>query len=174
MIKKTIKFTDFNGDDQLVEFNFNLSFEEAMEFSKKYSKELAELTEDATEEVTRAFLKVLIVESYGHKSDDGMSFDHTPKEAERFLKSPAYDALLKDLLFDSDKAAAFFQGILNINNEELEKLTKAGAEASKGNAQFQQAMGQLSQKAGESTATNGNPFAGMGTPDFTSKPVESN
>lgn len=116
MIKKTIQYVDFNGEEQVEDFYFNLSKAEIaeMELSKtgglstyikritaaKNSKELVEIFKD------------LLIRSVGRRSDDGKRFIKNDEIREEFTSSEAYSTIFMELAFQEEAAIEFMHGVV--------------------------------------------------------------
>jgi len=113
MLKRTIKYKDFNDTDKETVCYFHLSKAELVEMTidGTYEAQIRRIieTEDANKIIKE--LKSIIEKSYGVRSDDGERFIKTPELTTEFTQTAAYDALFMEL-FDADKAAEFFNGIL--------------------------------------------------------------
>lgn len=120
MITKTIKFTDYNGDEREEKFMFNLTKAELMEMEMGTTGGLAEMiqkiieTQDAPQ-IIKIF-KELILKAYGEKSADGRRFvkvnDAGVPLSIGFSQTEAYSQLFMELATDADAAAKFVQGII--------------------------------------------------------------
>ena len=130
MLKKTIKYTDYNGVERNEDFLFNLSKAEIMEMEMGTTGGLAEMITNIvkagdTPEIIRIF-KELILKAYGEKSADGKRFVKSKELSDGFAQTEAYSELFMELALDADKAAAFINGIvpgdMNVSEEELNKL----------------------------------------------------
>ena len=120
MLKKTIKYTDFNGVEREEDFFFNLSKAEIMDMQLSAQGGLDALitklikTEDMPE-IIKLF-KEIILKSYGEKSADGKRFsklDENGKPLSRaFSETEAFSNLYMELATDSDAAAKFVNGIV--------------------------------------------------------------
>lgn len=118
MIKKEIRFTDFDGNNQVEEAYFNLTEPEIVRLDAKFVGGLDAFTKNIDpvnrpEEVVDLFEDVLS-SSYGVKSEDGRRFVKDPVVVGQFLDSAAYSALFMELLSDAEAAAAFMEGVLTI------------------------------------------------------------
>jgi hypothetical protein len=118
MIKKEIRFTDFDGNVQVEEAYFNLTEPEIVRLDAKFVGGLDAFTKNIDpinrpEEVVDLFEDVLS-SSYGVKSEDGRRFVKDPVVVGQFLDSAAYSALFMELLSDAEAAAAFMEGVLTI------------------------------------------------------------
>ena len=116
MLKKTIKYTDYNGVERTEDFYFNLSKAEIMEMQLTtvggldvYLKKIISAQDMPT--LMRIF-KDLILKSYGVKSDDGRRFIKNEKLREEFEQTEAYSILYMELSTDAESAAAFVNGII--------------------------------------------------------------
>lgn len=117
MLKKTIKYTDFNGNENEETFYFNLNKAELskMELGKKggmsnYIKEAVEC-EDGAKMV--ALFDELILGSYGVKSEDGKRFIKSPQIREEFEQSPAYSEIFMEITNSAEAAEAFVKAVTN-------------------------------------------------------------
>lgn len=116
MLKKTIKYTDYDGNEREEDFYFNLSKPELMEMSLSASGGLDKYIERIIKTQDTAKLielfKDIIVRSYGVKSDDGKRFIKKPEITEEFTQTEAYSELFMLLSTDDKEAAAFINGIM--------------------------------------------------------------
>lgn len=116
MLKKTIKYEDFNGNQIEEDFYFNLTKAEIAEMELttegglKTRLDKIVKTKNAPE-LTKIF-KDLILRSYGQKSDDGKRFIKTPEMRHEFENHAAYSALFMELATDANAASAFVNGIV--------------------------------------------------------------
>lgn len=116
MLKKTIKYTDYNGVERTEDFYFNLNKAEIMEMQlttvgglDAYLKKIISAQDMPT--LMRIF-KDLVLKSYGVKSDDGRRFIKNDQLREEFEQTEAYSILYMELSTDADAAAAFVNGII--------------------------------------------------------------
>jgi hypothetical protein len=116
MLKKTIKFVDFDGNEREESHYFNLTKAELTEMEMSTNGGLTKMIEKIVE--TRdgsriiAIFKELILKSYGEKSLDGRRFIKSKELSEEFSQTGAYDALFMELATDADKASDFIKGII--------------------------------------------------------------
>lgn len=116
MLKKTIKYTDYNGLEREEDFYFNLTKAEIMEMEMGTVGGMSEMiqkivsTKDAPA-IIKIF-KELVLKAYGEKSADGKRFIKSKEIAEAFSQTEAYSNLFMELATDSDAAAAFVNGIV--------------------------------------------------------------
>lgn len=116
MLKKTITFDDFNGEERTKDYYFNLTEAELAELQLStdggldtYLKGIIESHDVPT--LTQFFKKIILM-SYGEKSADGLMFKKSPEAADDFSHTEAYSVLFMELATDSDKAADFINGII--------------------------------------------------------------
>lgn len=116
MLKKTIEYTDFDGEKRKEDFYFNLTKSEVtvMELSTEggLKKRIESLIQSRNGEEIMKILENIILGSHGIKSPDGRKFTKSKEISEDFKSTPAYDILFFELVTDAEKAAAFVEGIL--------------------------------------------------------------
>lgn len=116
MLKKSIKYVDYNGNERVEDFYFNLSKAEVAEMELSTQGGLAEMinrivaAQDAPA-IVKVF-KELILKAYGEKSPDGKRFIKSAELSEAFSQTEAYSELFIELATDSKKAADFINGIM--------------------------------------------------------------
>ena len=116
MLKKTIKYKDFNGSEREEDFYFNLMQSEIAElelstvggFTESIQKIIQ--TQDGPE-IIKQFKKI-ILKSYGEKSADGKRFIKSDELSEAFSQTNAYSELFMELATDDEAASAFINGIV--------------------------------------------------------------
>lgn len=116
MLKKTITYTDYDGNQRTEDFYFNLSEDELIEmsFSKKggldgFIERIVK--EQDSQEIIRMF-KELVAKAYGKKSDDGRRFDKSEEILKDFTSTKAYTKVFMELAFNSDAAADFINRVI--------------------------------------------------------------
>lgn len=120
MLKKTITYTDYNGNNRTEDYYFNLSQAEVMEMEMSTAGGLAEMiqrivaAQDAPS-IIKIF-KDLILKAYGEKSADGKRFIKSAEISEAFSQTEAYSQLFMELATDADAASAFVNGIIPSGN----------------------------------------------------------
>lgn len=127
MLKKSITYTDFEGNEVTEDFYFHLSKADLVEMEVSYKgglsawlKEIAK-SDDAKSLV--AEFKKLILMSYGVKSPDGKRFVKTQDLRDSFMATEAYSSLFIELCTDAQAAAAFVNGIIPQNlDRDMEKI----------------------------------------------------
>lgn len=136
MLKKTIKYTDYNGVERNEDFFFNLTKAEIMDMQMGTAGGLADLITTLVKsqnmpEIIRIF-KEIILKSYGEKSADGKRFIKTDENGkplgQAFSETEAFSNLYMELATDSTAAAKFVNGIIpsdmEITEEKQEEVMK--------------------------------------------------
>lgn len=117
MIKKTVKYTDFNGNENEETFYFNLSKAELtmMEVGKPggMSNYIKEAVESGDNTRLIELFTDLIIESYGVKSEDGKLFIKNSKLKEEFRQSAAFSEIFMEFATNPNAAEAFVKGATN-------------------------------------------------------------
>lgn len=116
MLKKLIKYTDYNGTERQENFYFNLNKTELMEMETEVTGGMRQLLEDMMEKqdvpkIMKAF-KTIILKAYGEKSPDGRRFYKSEELSTAFTQTEAYNVLYMELLSDAKKAAAFINALM--------------------------------------------------------------
>lgn len=116
MLKKLIKYTDYNGKERSENFYFYLSKAELMEMELGTvggMQNLIQLIIDKQDipEIIKAF-KMIILKAYGEKSADGVRFIKSEELSNAFTQTEAYSVLFMELISNADAAAAFINGIV--------------------------------------------------------------
>ena len=116
MYKKTITYTDYDGNERTEEFYFNLSKAELLELELKtpgtYTAMLEQIIKSKdTSELVMLF-KDFITRSYGKKSPDGRRFIKNDEVLDEFMQTEAYTELFMELSSNADSASEFINGIM--------------------------------------------------------------
>lgn len=116
MLKKTMTYVDYDGNQRTEDFYFNLTKAEIMEMDLSASGGLDKLITKIVAEQDGAkiveIFKKIILGAYGEKSLDGKRFVKSPELSEAFSQTEAYSDLFMELATDADKAAEFINGIV--------------------------------------------------------------
>lgn len=132
MFKKTIKYTDFDGNERKEDFYFNLTKAELLEMQMSMDGGLKGYLEriiktQSQPELIKMF-KEIIMRAYGEKSADGRRFMKNDEIRQNFECSEAYSELFMELATDSDAAAEFVNALLpsgfQVDEKEQKKLIK--------------------------------------------------
>lgn len=116
MLKKVIKYTDFNGIEREEPFYFNLTKADLLEMEMSKDGGMGEFiarvvaTHDQRELMN--LFKTFILKAYGEKSDDGKYFNKSEEISARFAATNAYSELVMELLAnENDAASKFINGL---------------------------------------------------------------
>ena len=116
MLKKTITYKDFNGEEVREDFLFHLSKAELVELEASHEGGLAEAMQNIVnandnKAIVAEFKKIILM-SLGMKTMDGRRFIKNQQMRDDFESSEAYSALFMELLTDTDAAVNFMNGII--------------------------------------------------------------
>ena len=123
MLKKTIKYEDYNGTQREEDFYFNLTKAELMEMEMGTTGGLAEMIDNVVKaqdapSIIKIF-KDLVLKAYGEKSPDGKRFikvnDAGIPLSIGFSQTEAYSQLFMELATDAKAASDFVNGIIPAN-----------------------------------------------------------
>lgn len=116
MLKKTIKYTDYNGTERTEDFYFNFTKAEILELEMSEAGGLAakiqKIIESKDNRELMKHFKYIIHKAYGEKSDDGRRFIKSEEISTAFEQTEAYEELFLELFSDAEKAAEFVNGII--------------------------------------------------------------
>ena len=116
MLKKTIVYTDYEGNERTDDFYFNLTQPELLEMnvSEKGGLEKAIERIIATDDYRKLveIFKEIILKAYGEKSLDGRRFVKSKELSEQFSQTEAYSVLFVELATNAEVAIAFVNGII--------------------------------------------------------------
>lgn len=120
MLKKTIKYEDYNGVERNEDFYFNLNKAELFQMELGTTGGLEEyimkIIKAQDVKTLIELFKKIILESYGEKSTDGRQFikvnDEGIRLANRFEQTEAFSNLYMELATDDKAAAEFIKGIM--------------------------------------------------------------
>ena len=116
MLKKTIKYEDYNGNTLEEDFYFNLTKAEIAQMELEVPGGMSATLERITKaQDTPALISIfqdLILRSYGVKSDDGKRFIKNAQMREEFSQHAAYSVLFMELATNAEAASEFVNGII--------------------------------------------------------------
>lgn len=116
MLKKTITFEDYNGNQHTETYWFGIRKSELSRLNYKYNADLAGYVKGITDRKDYKALTDLFEEfiklAYGKKSEDGMRFIKRQEDLDAFVDSPAYDALYMEFVNDPEKFLEFAKGVV--------------------------------------------------------------
>lgn len=116
MLKKLIKYTDYDGVERSENFYFNLSKAELTDMELGTVGGMRQLLQNILDKqdipkIVEAF-KTIIFKAYGEKSADGRRFIKSKELSEAFSQTEAYSELYISLISDANAAAEFINGIM--------------------------------------------------------------
>lgn len=119
MLKKTITYTDFDGNERTEDFYFNLTKAEIMEMEYGVAGGMSAMlqkiiTAGDNVQIISTF-KDFICKAYGEKSPDGKRFIKSKELTDAFVQTEAYSELFMEIAEDAEKASLFIKGILPPN-----------------------------------------------------------
>lgn len=124
MIKKTINYVDFNGNNRTDEYYFHLSVPEATRIAARFGEEgweagIKRVVDSGNFEEVLSIFEDVILTSYGEKSADGRAFNKNETIKTNFENSQAYAELFEELVNDPDAMTKFSEGIGMTNAERV-------------------------------------------------------
>lgn len=127
MLKKTIKYSDLDGNPIEEDFYFHLNMAEIskMELGTDggLAAKLQKLAKAANGREIIDQFEAVIMGAYGVRSEDNKRFIKTKEVKDAFYESDAYSELFMELISGADKAAEFVKGILPAGFEqEVQRL----------------------------------------------------
>lgn len=133
MVKKTVTYTDYNGNERKEDFYFDFSQAEVVDMqtskTEGFADYLQRIIDEKEPKKIMDLFKDLVLMAYGEKTADGKYFikerpDGT-KVCNEFRQSAAYPQIYMELAFDDKAAADFVNGIFPQGLEEtLAKYNK--------------------------------------------------
>jgi len=116
MIKKTIKYVDFKGNEREEDFYFNLSKPELMEMELTtkggMSEYLDKIVKAQSREELIKWFRIIILKAYGEKSEDGRRFIKSEELSTAFSQTGAFEQLYMELVTNEKKASEFINAII--------------------------------------------------------------
>lgn len=128
MLKKTITYLDFDGNERTEDLYFNMTKNELVELAydmPDVMNETAGNPDDIDVEAAGAklleklggagvmkFIKDLVFKAYGVKSEDGRRFIKDEQLSKEFTQTMAYDEFLMSLMENDGAAAEFVNGVI--------------------------------------------------------------
>lgn len=133
MLKRTIKYEDFDGKEQEEMFYFNISKPELIALEVDHPKGFGAWMEEVMKAKDNKTLmeqfKRIVLLAYGEKSDDGRNFVKNDELKAKFESSAAYISLFTELAMDDNAAAEFLLGVLprDMTEESRKKMETSTA-----------------------------------------------
>lgn len=115
MLKKTITYTDLNGNERKEDHYFNLTKAEMIEYDSEFPEGVIEYLTRLVNlqdkgKLIKAF-KDLILRSYGEKLDNG-KFIKSQEIRDAFMATEAYSELFLEVLSSEENMANFVNAIV--------------------------------------------------------------
>lgn len=135
MLKKSITYTDLNGQETTEDHFFHLSQAELveMEMSEEggLSESLKKIIEAEDGKQIIGQFKEILLGAYGKRSEDGKRFIKNQQIREEFESSEAYSALFMELVTNTDAAIEFTNGIVpaKVVQQATEAIERASLQA---------------------------------------------
>lgn len=116
MLKRSITYDDYNGNNVTDIFYFNISKTELIELEVEFDQGFSSLLEKLIEtkdhkELIKNFKRIVLM-AYGQKSEDGKRFIKSDALREEFSQTAAYNVLFLELATDDNAAVVFLKGVL--------------------------------------------------------------
>ena len=123
MIKKTLTYKDYNGNERTEDLFFHLEEPELIDINIHFGGNLEEivkpLTVENVDDKTKLqnklklyeIFKYIFLKAYGEKSEDGRSFLKSDEQALAFSQTKAYGTLLMELVGDEQAMTTFVNGL---------------------------------------------------------------
>ena len=134
MLKKQVKFKDYEGNDKTVTLYFHLNKFEWLELETYTKGGLIENLQNAIEQnnakKTIDILKKIILTAYGEKNEETGEFQKSEAAAIKFSKTDAFSELFYELAYDEAKSQEFFFGLIPADlQDEAKKQMKSQLKA---------------------------------------------
>lgn len=127
MLKETITYFDFDGNERTENFYFNLTKAECMEMELGTTGGLENMIARIIEAKDHAQIvetfKNIILKAYGEKSADGKHFFKSPEISAKFAATEAYSDLFMKLASNAEEATRFVNGIIPQVPEDMKKAS---------------------------------------------------
>lgn len=127
MLKKTIKYKDFNEDEVEGDFYFNLTKAELAELEMSHKDGMVATLQriigaEDNDALYKEFKNIILL-SYGQRSPDGRRFVKSQEFRDEFISSQAFSDLIMELLTNTAAAIEFFNGLVPAElREEVNKI----------------------------------------------------
>ena len=117
MVKKTIKYTDYNGVEREEDFYFHLNSREIIQMehgdpSGSLMKKIEGIVNNQDVYDILDTIEWFVRKAYGVRSEDGRGFRKTEEDVEAFLQSAAYEEFYVSFLEDPEGAANFIESLI--------------------------------------------------------------
>lgn len=133
MLKKTVNYLDYDGQQATKVCYFNLNKFEWLELEAYTKGGLIENLENALEtnnvKKTIDLLKKIILRAYGEKDPETGTFEKDDDRAIRFSRTEAFSELFYELAYNEEKSKEFFLGLIppDVREEAETKMKELAA-----------------------------------------------
>lgn len=115
MLKKRVKYEDFDGNEQEDIFYFNLSKPELFKMESETDAGMKKMLETLLEKgnpgkILETYKEILLL-AYGHKTEDGKHFEKSPEIRRELETHAAYPYLYMELIESEKAAGEFIDGV---------------------------------------------------------------
>jgi len=119
MIKKTVTYTDFDGNERTEDFYFHLTEQELAEWELSVdgglSGVLTRIINSRDDKKLMEIFKDLLIRSYGVKTPDGRGFIKNEEVLNSFKYTQAFSDIYMELATNDVAASEFVNGIIPAN-----------------------------------------------------------
>ena len=133
MLKKTITYTDYDGNKRTEDFYFNISKAEFAELDMGtpggFTAKMKVISDRKDIPAMLKTFRELIAKSYGVKSPDGRRMEKSEELSKEFMETEAYSELFTEIFQDVDSMANFIIGIMPVDSETAQSAIAATQEA---------------------------------------------
>lgn len=116
MLRKTITYTDFNGEEVTEEFCFHLSKADLIGYEVMFEggieKYFNKIVADGDGQKILETFRRLVLDAYGERSEDGKRFMKSKELRDGFESSEAFGTLFLELATEESAADEFVKGVL--------------------------------------------------------------
>ena len=116
MIKKTVTYTDYNGEQRTETFYFHYTEAEIldMEMSEEgsFADRIQRIIDAKDKTALMKLIKKFVIDAYGVQSEDGKRFMKNDELKTAFLECPAYSDIFMEMVTNDEIAAEFVNGVI--------------------------------------------------------------
>lgn len=116
MYSKTVKYTDYDGNEREETYYFNFKKSEIVEMETSVpgglEKKLRRISSSQDGVEIMATVKEIISKAYGEKSDDGRRFIKSEELSKSFMETEGYSEFFMELMSDPKNLEIFINSII--------------------------------------------------------------
>lgn len=116
MLKKTVTYIDYDGNERTEDFHFNISKAELIKLNSTtpggFENLIRQITKSPNPEKLFEVFAYIVELSYGEKSPDGRRFIKTEEAKNNFMQTQAYSDIFTELATNEEAALAFIKAVL--------------------------------------------------------------